>query len=94
MTRREFTEKAKAQLELWEAKIDEAEARAKAASAEAEAAYREQLQEMRVQRDMARQRIDDLEHASEEAWGDVMAGLQAAWDRLEHSFETSRRRFG
>lgn len=93
MTRNEYIEKAKARLDQWDAKIQEAEAKAKEATADSKLAYQEQVEDMRQKRDEAREKLKELQSASEGAWGDFRAGVEKAWNQLEESFENATRRF-
>ncbi len=92
-TRKEYIEKLKARIDLWNAKIAEAEARFGEAEADAKLAGKEELQEMRAMCDEAQEKLNEVQSASEDAWQDMKGGVRAAWNSLESAFETASHRF-
>ncbi|SDI89197.1 hypothetical protein [Lutimaribacter saemankumensis] len=89
-----YIQKAKAQLDQWNAEIDKLEARAREASADGELAYRETLHDLRGKRDALEQRIEDTHKSGEAAWSDMRAGMDAAWKNLSEALEKAQSRFG
>lgn len=89
-----YREKAKARLDQWRAEIDKLQAKAAEASADTKIEYEKQLQALRDKQQEMRQQLDELGSASGDAWKDIKAGLDAAWDDLESSVKNARERFG
>lgn len=88
-----YVEKAKAQIEQWNAEIDKLEAKAREASADGEIAYRETLVDLRGKRDALEQRIKAAQQSGETAWDDVKSGLDTAWTNLSDALQTAKSRF-
>lgn len=88
-----YLKKLEAQLEEWDAEIDRLRAKAKSARADAQLAYEKQLNELRAKRKQAVDRMEELRHASEGAWRDMKAGLDAAWSSLHDALNKARARF-
>ncbi|KAA0009671.1 hypothetical protein F0A17_20405 [Billgrantia pellis] len=83
MNRRdEFIERMKAQLDEWNAEIDELAARARRAGAETQTRYREDIERLKRRRDETRQRLEALQFASEAAWESLREGLDDAWELM------------
>ena len=94
MSEREaYIEKAKAQLDQWNAEIDKLEARAREASADGEIAYRETLQDLRGKRDALEQKLNETRQSGEAAWSDMKAGMDAAWNNLSAAITKAQSRF-
>lgn len=89
----EFTAKAKAQLDEWDAQIAQAEGRMKQIQTEGKAELQEQIDEMRAARSQAQERIDALQAASDEAWNDLQSGSLDAWRAIEDALNRASDRF-
>lgn len=66
--RDEYIEKAKAQLDEWNATIDKLEARAQKEKADAKLKYENQIKEMKEKRDAAREKLKKVSEATDDAW--------------------------
>ena len=89
----DMTQKAKAQLDKWDAQIAKAEAEMKEVEADSKVELQTRLEEMRVAREEASQRLSKLQSASADAWGDMSQGFMDAWGKIERSFEKASERF-
>ena len=87
-----FVAKLKAQLDDWNAELDQFEARARKARADQQAAYNQQLADLRRRRDDAQQRLMQLQQASAEAWDEIKRGADDAWAELASAFANARER--
>lgn len=92
-TQHDFSAKAKARIEKWDAQIAEAEGRMKDAQADAKAELQKQIEEMRAARGEAQERLDKLQAASDEAWQEMREGTIDAWKRIEDAFDKASDRF-
>jgi uncharacterized membrane protein YccC len=77
-----------------EEKIAELEKAAEEARSEIEPDARELLEELRAKRDVARQKLNELERSSGPAWEDLRKGMERAWRELEDAFDKAASRFG
>lgn len=88
-----YEKKLRAQLNEWSAEIDKLKAKADKAEAEAQVEYYEKIEELRtMQRDVANKLIE-LEESSDDAWEDIKAGINSAWDSLDGALKSAAQRF-
>ena len=92
-TKDEFVRKMHSKLDHWNADIDALSARAAAAEADARVEYQKQIEALRSKRDDARAKLRLLEDASENAWEDMKAGVELAWDVVSESVRSATARF-
>lgn len=93
ITRDEFVRKMHARLDQWNADIDALKAKADSAEADARAEYHKQLETLRTRRDDARSKLHELEAAGENAWEDLKAGVEMAWDAVSEAVRSATSRF-
>ena len=82
-----YIEKAKARLNQWDAQISYASATLQELKSDAKIARKEQLDAMRKKRNEAKQKLDEAQAASEEAWSELETSATKAWDHLEEGFK-------
>ncbi len=92
-TKEEFVREMHSKLDQWNAEIDVLAAKARVAEAQARADYQRQLEELRSERDKARQKLEALESASEGAWQDLKDGVERAWDSVSQAVRSATSRF-
>ncbi len=85
-TRNEYVEKLKEHLDKWNADIGEWEAKAKVARTDLQIDYEMKLEALRKQRDEGMEKMKELQATSGEAWKDLVAGADAAWDSMRDAF--------
>lgn len=88
-----YQNKLRARLDEWDADIRKLKARAERAKADIQIDYHKQLTSLEAKRKEAADRLDELEEASEDAWVDLKAGIEQAWDSLGDALKTARSRF-
>ncbi len=88
-TRDEYVKQLQAKLDEWNAEIDKLEAKARGARADIQANLDQRVTELRSKRAQIEQRLEELRHASEGAWGDMKAGLELAWESLSESLKSA-----
>ena len=66
--RNEYVEKAKAQLDEWNATIDKLEARAEKEKAEAKIKYESKIKEMKEKRNALQEKLKSVAGATDDAW--------------------------
>ena len=88
-----FAQKMKAKLDEWNAEIDRLSAKADAAQADTKLEYNKQVEALKKQREDALQRLNELQSASEGAWEDMRAGVDASWDKMTDALKSAASRF-
>jgi len=88
-----YIEKAKAQIDRWNAKIDKMKAHVHEAEADAKIKYQKQLYEMRGQREGGETKLKELRHENDDAWDEMKAGFDKAWDSNSGAFDNARSLF-
>jgi hypothetical protein len=93
VSRDEYVQKLKSQIDEWNAEAAKWEAKAKAAQAGMQAEYWKQLQQYRARRDAALAELRRMQSASAGAWKDVMRGADAAMKNMQEAFDNARAKF-
>ncbi len=93
MTRDEYVQKLKTQLDQWNSEITKWEEKTRSAQTKMKADYEKQLKALRSRRDEAMQQLRQVQAASSEAWMDMMRGADEAWARLRDAFTKARSHF-
>ena len=88
-----YEKKLRARLDEWSAEIDKLKAKADGAEADAQIAYQKHIDELRAMRDDAAVRLTELEKAGDDAWEDLKAGAENAWDSLASAMKSATSRF-
>lgn len=89
MTRDEYVQKLKAQIDQWSAQMAQWEK----ASDDVKNKYLQQLDEVRVRRDEAIEEMKRLQGASAEAWTQMMKGAETAFTAMQGAFERASKGF-
>jgi hypothetical protein len=88
-----YQKKMKAQLDVWSAEIDKLKAQAMKMEADAEVKAQREIDDLRAKRDVAVEKLARLERAGDDAWEDVKAGVEGAWDTLASAMKSASARF-
>ncbi len=78
-----YIKKLEAQMDAWDAKIEELKAQGKSAQADAELNTNKQLEDLRELREQVRKELDRLRDSSDHAWEDIKQGADAAARRFK-----------
>lgn len=92
-TRDEYVKKLHAKLDEWNADLDKLEARAQGMKANTKLALHSRIDELRAQRDAVREKLGELQHSSEDAWGDLKAGVELAWESMSEALRSAYSHF-
>jgi phage host-nuclease inhibitor protein Gam len=87
MSREEYVERMKKQLDDWNAKLAEWETEVQKTQASVKAQYEAQIEALRKQRDETLRRLQETRDASQAAWMEVSKGLESAWKTMYSSFD-------
>ena len=91
MTARDtYIRKMRAQLDEWSDELDRLETRLKREEAEREPGYQEYISRLRQGREQMRQKLTQIQEASEDAWEDLKAGVEDTWNKLKDDFKKAR----
>jgi cell division protein FtsB len=85
MTRDEFVESLKQQLDELNAEVDELEAKMNDARDDARKQYEEKLAQARAEGTRARQKLEEVRDAGEDSWEDLKGEAEHAWKALRNS---------
>ncbi len=92
-SREEYLHKMQAKLEEWNYEIDTLSAKAGEVTAEVTHEYREKIESLKAKQAAARQKIEELQHSGEGAWGDLKTGMELAWTSMGEAIDSARSRF-
>jgi hypothetical protein len=93
ISRDEYVQKLKSQIDQWNAEAASWEAKAKQAQAGMQAEYAKQLEQYRARRDEALAELRRIQSASADAWREMMRGADAALKTMHEAFDRARSRF-
>ena len=88
-----YEKKLSAKIDQWGAELDRLQAEADEADADAQLEYHKHLEELRSMQDDAKKKLSELQNAGDDAWEDLKAGIEHAWDSLEMAFKSAASRF-
>lgn len=94
MSRDEYVQKLKSQLDQWNGEAANWEAKSKTVQAEMKAEYERHLVLYRQRHDEGLQKMKEIQAASGEAWTELMRGTDEAWKRMQDAFNQARSKFG
>ena len=91
--KKDFTARARQQLEDWDYQLDRLSARLNDLRDEWRDEAREKLNEMKGRRSEFEEKLERLESHGDDAWDDIKAGLEIAWDGLKIGFLAAKSEF-
>lgn len=91
--RETYEKKLEAKLDEWSAEIDKLKAKADEAQADVQLEYYKQIEELRSLQATANKKLVVLAKAGDDAWEDLKAGIESAWDSLGNALKSATSRF-
>lgn len=88
-----YEKKLQASLHEWNAEIDKLKAKADKAEADIQIEYYKQIEDLRSKQQEAYEKLNELKKAGEDAWEDLKAGVELAWDSLGEAVKSAASRF-
>ncbi len=88
-----YEEKLQAQLDEFNARIDVLKAKAAKAESSAKLSYYDTLEELKLKRDLAQNKLEKLRNASDDAWEDLKEGVENAWADFSAAVKSATSRF-
>jgi uncharacterized protein YicC (UPF0701 family) len=96
-TKDSYSKKMKAKFDdlnyKWNIERDKLEAKAKQAKVDVKKKFEEQLKTLQEKREKMGQKLDQIDTASEDAWKDIKAGVDSAWQSLNEAIKKARSHF-
>ena len=89
----EFIETLHAKIDQWDAEIDKLSAKAAMVEAESKEEYYKQIADLKTKRSQIKEKLDKLQHSGEEAWQDLKAGLDLAFETMSEALKSATSRF-
>jgi hypothetical protein len=93
ISRDEYVQKLKSQIDQWNTEAAKWEAKAKQAQAGMQAEYTKHLEQFRARRDAATAELRRIQNASADAWTEMMRGADAALKNMQEAFNQARAKF-
>lgn len=81
------------QLRVWDTEIDELKVKAHLAKADAKDEFAKQIEELRVKKEAAQSKLQQLQEAGDEAWDDIKAGVEKSWTEMKGAFRSALSKF-
>lgn len=92
-TKQAYEAKVKAQLDQFNAQIEQMKAKAAEANADAAIEYNKAIDDLTAKRNSAQAKLDEIGKASEDAWQDLKVGFESAWNDLNVAFKSAMDKF-
>lgn len=89
----DYERRLKAQMDEWDARIAVFKAKADKAGADAEVDYRKNVERLRKQQRDAQKKLDELRKSGDDAWKDLRAGIDSAWESFGRAVQDATSRF-
>lgn len=93
MNRDELVRKMHSRLDQWNHEIEHLMAKKEQAEASVRDEWNSRLDELRAHRDQAKQQLQQIEQASESAWGDIKGGAELAWNSVVTAIDSALSRY-
>ena len=91
--RNAYVETMKVKIDEWNIEIDKLQAKADQAKLDTQVEYKKQVEELKGKRQDLYRKMSEMKKASETAWEDMKAGLDAAWQAMGESVKLAQSRF-
>lgn len=91
--RKTYIGKMAAKLKEWDEEIQKFEAKANVARTDMKAKYRRQIDELHRKKEEARQKLNQIQGASEDAWEELKEGVEQSWKTLGDSIKNAFGKF-
>lgn len=93
LTRNDYVEQLKKNLDEWNTNITRWEEKARVARNDMRIEYEMQLENLRKHREQASAKLAEVQASSNEAWKDMMAGADTAWAAMREAFDKATSHF-
>ena len=87
--RKDYIDKMAARLKEWDTEVQKLEAKAETAKADVKASYNQQINELRLKKEEAQQKLKKIQDAGEDAWEELKDGAEKSWKIFEDSVKNA-----
>ena len=91
--KKSYLQKLAQQLQDWDKEMEALKLKADQAKAGAKADLHKQFEDLRLKKETAQHKFNELQKASDEAWDEVKDGLEKSWADLKGSFRSAVAKF-
>ena len=88
-----YIQKLHAKIDEWNADIDKLRAKADQAEADAKIEYQKQIEALIDKRDDVEKKVSEIGRSGEDAWQDLKAGIDRAWEAMNEAIKSATSRF-
>ncbi len=88
-----YVAKMKTKLDTWNKKIDSLEEKGHQIGADSRAEFQTQMGNLRAKRDEAKEKLEGLRRAGEDAWRDLRDGIDSSWKSLDEAVRRAAANF-
>jgi chromosome segregation ATPase len=88
-----YQQKKQAQLDEWQAELEELKAKASGASADAQLKMNTQIEALEGKIEEGKAKLAEIGEASEGAWESIKEGVESAWDSMKSAFSDAAAKF-
>ncbi len=92
-TRDIFVQKMRAGMDHWNNDIDKLESNSIRAGAAVRVEMQKHIEDLKAKRKDFQDKLGRLNKAGEEAWGNLQAGVDAAWKSLDDSIQSAKTKY-
>jgi uncharacterized coiled-coil DUF342 family protein len=92
-TKEAYIQKLHAKIDEWNADIDRLKAKADQVEADSKIEYQKQLQALKSKRDEIEKKVSEISRSGENAWEDLKAGADLAWEAMSEAIKSATTRF-
>ncbi len=92
-TKEEYVRMLHVKMDEMSAEIDALTAKAGGVAADVRQEYHEQIEILKAKQTVARQKMEELQHAGGGAWEDMKSGVDLAWTAIGEAIDSARNRF-
>jgi predicted nucleic acid-binding Zn-ribbon protein len=91
----QYVEKRQAEIDKWNAELEDLEAKITAAGADAKAKleHEEHINALRQKRDEAKAKLAEIQTAGDDTWEDLKDGAESIWTSIKDGYEKVASKF-
>jgi len=87
-----YIQKLHAKIDEWNADIDKLKAKADQVEADSKIEYQKQIEVLKSKRDEIEKNVSELSRSGEQAWEDLKAGMDLAWEAMSKAIKSATSR--